>query len=139
MTDRLSTGQNIIVAIGVYAGFNEDDAVCVNRGSSELGMFNCTLFKMYEEAERNDTKLQVSEHFYNPLLRYQQEASKAAEAADSKNKLSDAMGAMGERSHPQGYCGDTPPNYKEWRLISNSCIRCAIFREYFAVVFFIIC
>jgi DNA-directed RNA polymerase II subunit RPB2 len=102
MVDKLSTGQNLIIAIGVYAGFNEDDAVCANRASCEMGMLNCTLYKMYEDSEKYDTKTQVGETFYNPMLRYQQN-KKTQEELEAKGEI--------EAEYPKGLLPKIDLNY----------------------------
>jgi DNA-directed RNA polymerase II subunit RPB2 len=89
LADKLSCGQNLVVAIGVYAGFNEDDAVCANRASCEMGMLNCTLYKSYEETEKYDPKTQVGESFYNPILRYAQSKKTEEEQADGSTSLTE--------------------------------------------------
>mgnify|MGYP001228819882 CR=1 FL=1 len=46
-------GENAIVAIMCYSGFNVEDAVIINKGSIERGLFNTTYFNMYEEHEES--------------------------------------------------------------------------------------
>ena len=38
-TDSLPTGTQCIVAIGVFEGLNKEDAIVLNKGSVERGMF----------------------------------------------------------------------------------------------------
>ena len=46
-------GENAIVAIMCYSGYNVEDAVIINKGSLERGLFNTTYFNMYEEHEES--------------------------------------------------------------------------------------
>ena len=44
-------GENAIVAIMCYSGFNVEDAVIVNKGSLDRGLFKTTKYAMYETHE----------------------------------------------------------------------------------------
>ena len=46
-------GENAIVAIACYTGFNVEDAVIFNKGSIERGIFRTTYFSMYESYEES--------------------------------------------------------------------------------------
>ena len=47
-------GVNAIVAIMSYSGYNVEDAVLINRGSIERGMFATTYYSMYESREESE-------------------------------------------------------------------------------------
>ena len=53
-SDRLPNGENLIVAIMSYTGYNQEDAVIVNRAALQRGMFNITHFKSFSESEVNE-------------------------------------------------------------------------------------
>ena len=65
--DELPNGENLIVAIATYTGFNQEDSIIVNKNSIERGMFNITKFKSFINEE--DKSLSGKEHlqFNNPL------------------------------------------------------------------------
>lgn len=44
-------GQNVIVAIMVYSGFNQEDSVLVNQGSLKRGLFDTTYYHSYKYEE----------------------------------------------------------------------------------------
>jgi DNA-directed RNA polymerase II subunit RPB2 len=44
-------GQNIILAIGSYTGYNQEDAIIMNKTSIERGMFRSVKFHTYSEHE----------------------------------------------------------------------------------------
>ena len=48
-------GENAIVAIMCYTGFNVEDAIILNKGSLERGMFSTTKYEMYESFEEIET------------------------------------------------------------------------------------
>ena len=45
---KLPCGKNIIVAIGSYNGYNQEDSVLINGSSLEKGCFITTYYKIYE-------------------------------------------------------------------------------------------
>jgi DNA-directed RNA polymerase beta subunit len=44
-------GENAMVAIMSYTGYNTEDAILINKSSLDRGMFNTSYFKTYEEEE----------------------------------------------------------------------------------------
>jgi len=46
-------GENVVVAIGVYGGYNVEDSILFNEGSIQRGMFRTTYFSMYESYEES--------------------------------------------------------------------------------------
>ena len=67
--DKIGTGQNIIVAVVYYNGYNQEDSICGNSTSIDMGQFNSSYYKMYEDYEKVDKKSGLEERFYNPLYR----------------------------------------------------------------------
>ncbi len=51
--ERNPYGENVIVAIGVYGGYNVEDSILFNKGSIERGMFRTTYFNSYESREES--------------------------------------------------------------------------------------
>jgi DNA-directed RNA polymerase II subunit RPB2 len=49
--ERHPYGENAIVAIMCYSGYNVEDAVIINRAALERGLFRTTYYNMYEEHE----------------------------------------------------------------------------------------
>jgi DNA-directed RNA polymerase II subunit RPB2 len=43
--DNLPNGQNLIVAIATYSGFNQEDSIIINKASIDRGVFHITSFK----------------------------------------------------------------------------------------------
>ena len=44
-------GENVIVAIGIFSGYNVEDSILFNEGSIQRGMFRTTYYTMYESHE----------------------------------------------------------------------------------------
>ena len=63
---KLPCGNNIIVAIGSYSGYNQEDAVIINKNSLERGMFNTSYYKVYESFESVNKQKGTTEFFYSP-------------------------------------------------------------------------
>jgi DNA-directed RNA polymerase II subunit RPB2 len=53
-------GENVIVAIMCYGGYNVEDSILFNRASIERGMFNTTYYNSYETIETS-SKVETSE------------------------------------------------------------------------------
>lgn len=51
----MPNGENLIVAIATYTGYNQEDSIIINRSSIERGCFNLTYFKtLIAKEEEND-------------------------------------------------------------------------------------
>ena len=48
-------GENVIVAIMCYTGYNVEDAILVNEGAIKRGLFNTTYYTVYSEHEERKT------------------------------------------------------------------------------------
>jgi DNA-directed RNA polymerase beta subunit len=53
-------GENLIVAIGVYNGYNVEDSILFNEASVKRGMFRTTYYGMYEAREENSSSKNIS-------------------------------------------------------------------------------
>lgn len=61
------TGNNVIVAISYHNGYNQEDSFIFNKTSIEMGRFNSSYYKMYQDSEKSDSKTGTEERFYNPM------------------------------------------------------------------------
>ena len=52
--EELPYGVNTIVAIMCYTGYNVEDAILINKGAVDRGLFRTTYFNMYETYEQSD-------------------------------------------------------------------------------------
>jgi len=64
---KVPNGQNIIVAIACYTGYNQEDSVIVNRSSLERGMFVTSYFRTYEGKEQKNQSTLEEEKFCKPV------------------------------------------------------------------------
>ncbi|ETN46839.1 uncharacterized protein HMPREF1541_01028 [Cyphellophora europaea CBS 101466] len=49
---ELPAGQNAIVAIACYSGYNQEDSVVMNQSSIDRGLFRSLFYRTYQEQER---------------------------------------------------------------------------------------
>jgi DNA-directed RNA polymerase II subunit RPB2 len=54
---NIPNGMNVIVAIGSYTGYNQEDSVILNQSSIDRGLFRSTYYRTYKDDEK---KLQSS-------------------------------------------------------------------------------
>ena len=60
-------GENVIVAIMCYTGYNVEDAILVNEGAIQRGLFNTTYYTVYSEHEER-TRAQGTGQMQGPGL-----------------------------------------------------------------------
>jgi DNA-directed RNA polymerase II subunit RPB2 len=62
---ELPNGQNLMVAIMTYTGYNQEDSIILNKASIERGMFNITSYKSVVSEEEASIVNDVSTKFAN--------------------------------------------------------------------------
>lgn len=65
--DKMPNGENIIVAIATYTGYNQEDSVIINQNSMARGMFNSSIYKAHVEFEEANEMNGEYIKFGNPL------------------------------------------------------------------------
>jgi DNA-directed RNA polymerase II subunit RPB2 len=65
--DTMVHGQNLIVAIATYTGYNQEDSIIFNKTSVERGMFNLTYYKNMNSEEEENKKDNEIIRFANPM------------------------------------------------------------------------
>ena len=63
---ELPAGQNAIVAIGCYSGYNQEDSVIMNQSSIDRGLFRSLFYRTYVEQEKR-VGMTLVEKFEKPL------------------------------------------------------------------------
>ena len=60
-------GENAIVAVMCYSGYNVEDAIIFNEGSLKRGLFSTTYYNMYEDREESSkiSNMKVDSQFMN--------------------------------------------------------------------------
>lgn len=63
---ELPAGQNAIVAIACYSGYNQEDSVIMNQSSIDRGLFRSLFYRTYTDSEKM-VGLTVVERFEKPM------------------------------------------------------------------------
>jgi DNA-directed RNA polymerase II subunit RPB2 len=63
---QMPYGQNLMVAIGSFTGYNQDDGIIFNADSFQRGMFRNMTFKSYETFEEDDEQAKTRTRVGNP-------------------------------------------------------------------------
>jgi len=62
----MPSGQNIVVAIMTYTGYNQEDSIMINRGSVDRGLFRSVFYRTYKDEERKNQSSGEEERFQFP-------------------------------------------------------------------------
>jgi len=62
----MMSGQNIIVAIATYSGYNQEDSIMINRGSIDRGLFRSIFYRTYKDEEKKNQSSGEEERFCKP-------------------------------------------------------------------------
>ena len=62
----LPQGQNVVVAIMTYSGYNQEDSIMINRGSLDRGRYRSIFYRTYKDEERKNQSSGEEEKFCNP-------------------------------------------------------------------------
>ena len=65
-THDMPSGDNIIVAIGCYGGYNQEDSVILNRGAVNRGLFRTLYYTIYKDEEHRNIASGKEEKFMRP-------------------------------------------------------------------------
>ncbi len=63
---NMPSGQNIMVAIMTYTGYNQEDSIMINRASLERGLFRSIFYRTYKDEERKNQSSGEEERFDKP-------------------------------------------------------------------------
>jgi len=63
---QMPYGQNLIVALGCFTGYNQEDGIVFNADSFQRGMFRNMTFRSYEAFEEDDIALKTRTRIANP-------------------------------------------------------------------------
>ena len=63
---NMPSGNNIIVAIMTYGGYNQEDSVMVNRASLDRGLFRSIFYRTYKDEEKKNQASGEEERFCKP-------------------------------------------------------------------------
>lgn len=63
---QMPYGQNLMVALGCFTGYNQEDAIVFNADSFQRGMFRNMTMRSYETFEEDDDALKIKTRVANP-------------------------------------------------------------------------
>jgi DNA-directed RNA polymerase II subunit RPB2 len=63
---RLPAGQNVVVAIMTYTGYNQEDSNMINKGALDRGRFRSIFYRTYKDEEKKNQSSGEEERFCNP-------------------------------------------------------------------------
>ncbi len=67
-TDKMPSGQNIIVAILTYSGYNMEDSIIINQSAIDRGLLTSSFYRTYKDEEKKNSTTLIEEQFCNPSL-----------------------------------------------------------------------
>ena len=50
--DEVPSGQNAVVAIGVFGGYNQEDSIIINQGALDRGLFRSDAYSLFKDGEK---------------------------------------------------------------------------------------
>ena len=62
----MPSGQNVIVAIGCYTGYNQEDSLIVNQSALDRGLFVSSFFRTHKDEEKKNQSTLEEERFCKP-------------------------------------------------------------------------
>jgi DNA-directed RNA polymerase II subunit RPB2 len=62
----MPSGQNIVVAIMTYTGYNQEDSIMINRAALDRGLFRSIFYRTYKDEERKNQSSGEEERFAKP-------------------------------------------------------------------------
>ena len=65
-SNKMLYGQNIIVAIMTYGGYNQEDSIMINRGALDRGLFRSIFYRTYKDEEKKNQSSGEEERFCQP-------------------------------------------------------------------------
>ncbi len=64
--DKMLYGQNVVVAIMTYGGYNQEDSIMINRGALDRGLFRSIFYRTYKDEEKKNQSSGEEERFCKP-------------------------------------------------------------------------
>lgn len=81
---QLPAGQNTIVAIATYSGYNQEDSIIMNQSAIDRGLFRSVFYRSYKDQEEN-----LGNNLKESFERPQREETMKMKTASAYDKLDD--------------------------------------------------
>ena len=65
-SEKMPVGQNIVVAIMTYTGYNQEDSIMINRSFLQRGGFRSIFYRTYKDEEKKNQSSGEEERFHKP-------------------------------------------------------------------------
>jgi DNA-directed RNA polymerase II subunit RPB2 len=65
-SEKMPCGQNIVVAIMTYTGYNQEDSIMINRAFLQRGGFRSIFYRTYKDEEKKNQSSGEEERFHKP-------------------------------------------------------------------------
>jgi DNA-directed RNA polymerase II subunit RPB2 len=65
-SQKMPCGQNIVVAIMTYTGYNQEDSIMINRSFLQRGGFRSIFYRTYKDEEKKNQSSGEEERFFKP-------------------------------------------------------------------------
>ena len=96
--DVLGHGENLIVAVLAYTGYNQEDAVIINKTSVERGLLDMTYYTTLKQREEQDRSGSTRVQFGHPD-RMREQGMDLGESSSKRRR--EAMAALDDRGFPR--------------------------------------
>jgi len=63
---KMTYGHNIVLAMGIYTGYNQEDGIVMNADALERGLYRSICYRSYETFEEDDDKAKTRTRIGNP-------------------------------------------------------------------------
>ena len=63
---NMGYGQNLVLAMGIFSGYNQEDGIVMNEDAIQRGLFHSTSYRSYECYEEDDPLSKTSTRIANP-------------------------------------------------------------------------
>ena len=65
-SEKMPSGQNIVVAIMTYTGYNQEDSIMINKAFLQRGGFRSIFYRTYKDEEKKNQSSGEEERFFKP-------------------------------------------------------------------------
>jgi DNA-directed RNA polymerase II subunit RPB2 len=101
-SDKMPSGQNVIVAIACYTGYNQEDSLIINQSALDRGLFVSSFYRKHQDEEKKNQSTLEEEKFCKPDRLYPNGELKTEKMKFGSYENIDDNGFIKEGSHVTG-------------------------------------